>query len=171
MLAPLRAFGRFSPLVGLCLLAVPSARAQQPGASLKVVSLDGQATTLRADRLRALPQLEIRAPGRGDTVDVFRGPGLRAILTLVGAPTGRDFRGANMTLVVVAESADGYKVVYSLAELDEQFGARPAIVAITRDGRPLPDQDGPLEIVIAGEQHHARWIRQLASLRLIRADN
>ncbi len=164
-----RALARFGPLVALSLLLTTPIEAQQSAIVLHLIALDGQATTLRADRLRALPQLEIRAPGRGDTVDVFRGPGLRAVLTLVGAPAGPDLRGANLTVVVVAEAADGYKVVYSLAELDDQFGARPAIVALTRDGKPLPDQDGPLQIVIAGEQHHARWIRQLVSLRLIRA--
>jgi len=169
MTASRRALARFGPLVALSLLLTNPLEAQQPAIVLRLIALDGQATTLRADRLRALPQLEIRAPGRGDTVDVFRGPGLRAVLTLAGAPAGPDLRGANLTVVVVAEAADGYKVVYSLAELDNQFGARPAIVALTRDGKPLPDQDGPLQIVIAGEQHHARWIRQLVSLRLIRA--
>lgn len=149
-----------------CLVARP-ARAQE--AALRLVSLSGQVTTLQRDRLAALPQLEIRAPGRGDSVSVFRGPGLRALLALAGAPAGHEFRGPNMTLVVIAEAADGYRVAYSLAELDEQFGARPAIVALTRDGNPLSAAEGPLQVVVAGEQHHARWIRQLVVLRLVRA--
>jgi DMSO/TMAO reductase YedYZ molybdopterin-dependent catalytic subunit len=75
-----------------------------------------------------------------------------------------------MTLVVLAEAADGYKVAYSLAELDEQFGGRRVIVALSQNDAPLPDAEGPLRVVVPGETHHARWIRQLTVLRLVRAE-
>ena len=73
-----------------------------------------------------------------------------------------------MLLAVVAEASDGYRVGFMLAELDEQFGARAAILALTQDGHPLPARDGPLRVVVPGEQHHARWARQIIRLRLVR---
>jgi hypothetical protein len=73
-----------------------------------------------------------------------------------------------MTLAVLAEAADNYRVGYMLAEIDEQFGAKSVIVAITQNGQPLPSRDGPFRIVVAGEEHRARWIRQLTTLRLVR---
>jgi hypothetical protein len=73
-----------------------------------------------------------------------------------------------MTIVVLAEASDGYKVAFALAELDEQFGARTAIVALTENGKPLSARFGPLRVAVKGEAHRARWIRQLTTLRLIK---
>jgi hypothetical protein len=88
-------------------------------------------------------------------------------MTLVGAPAGPALRGPSILLAVVAEAADGYRAAYMLAEIDEQFGARQAILALSQDGAPLPVADGPLRVVLAGENHRARWIRQAQRLRLI----
>jgi DMSO/TMAO reductase YedYZ molybdopterin-dependent catalytic subunit len=104
----------------------------------------------------------------GGATIVFRGPTQRALMTLVGAPAGHALRGPSMLLAVLAEAADNYKVAYMLAEIDEQFGAKTAILALTQDGHALPARDGPLRIVVAGEEHHARWIRQVVRLRLVR---
>lgn len=58
-------------------------------------------------------------------------------------------------MLVLAEAADGYKAAYTLAELDEQFGARTAFAALTQNGRPLSAADGPYRIIMAGEAHRA----------------
>lgn len=89
-------------------------------------------------------------------------------MTRGGAPAGHDLRGPAMTLAILAEAADNYRVGYMLAEIDEQFGAKSAIVAITQNGLPLPPRDGPFRVIVAGEEHRARWIRQLTVLRLVR---
>jgi hypothetical protein len=52
----------------------------------------------------------------------------------------------NMTLVVVAEASDGYRAVFSLAELDGDFAGAQVIVADTEDGKPLDTQHGPLRL-------------------------
>jgi DMSO/TMAO reductase YedYZ molybdopterin-dependent catalytic subunit len=147
----------------------PSAYPQDSGPALTLVGDSGQTKSLSLTDLTALPQSEIREVTRDSATIVFRGPTLRALMTLVGAPAGHALRGVNMALVVVAEARDGYKVAYALAELDEQFGARTAILALTQNGTKLPATEGPLRVIISGEQHHARWIRQVVRLRLVRA--
>lgn len=97
----------------------------------------------------------------------YRGPALRSVVTLAGAPEGRALRGPGMTIVVLAEAADKYKVAYTLAEIDEQFGARTALIALTQNGQPIAADEGPMRIVMPGETHRARWIRQLTTLRLL----
>jgi hypothetical protein len=72
-----------------------------------------------------------------------------------------------MTLVVLAEAADGYTVAFSLAEIDPQFGDRTAIVASSRNREALVERDGPLQIVLPDDEFHARWVRQLVRLRLV----
>ena len=140
---------------------------QAPPAILTVMGQNGAARTLSFTDLQALPQTDIVTVNKDSSRTTFRGPTLRSLMTLVGAPAGHALRGPSMLLAVVAEAADGYRVAYMLAEIDEQFGARQAIVALTQDGGPLPATEGPLRVVMAGEEHRARWIRQLQRLRLV----
>ena len=153
-------------IAAIIIASAAHAAAQAP--SLKLIGLGGATKTLTVTELQALPQVEVADSSAEAGRLVFRGPTLRSVVSLIGAPEGRDLRGRSMMTVVVAEANDGYKVAYALAELDEQFGARTAIVALTENGKPLAAQFGPLRIAMAGEAHRARWIRQLTTLRLVR---
>lgn len=153
----------------LALTAVsPAANAQMPAPTIELIGDSGRTRNLTRDELAALPQAEVRLTGKDSSQVVLRGPTIRSLMTLVGAPEGHALRGANMMLVVVAEASDNYRVVYALAELDEQFGGRTAIVALSNNGNPLPADEGPFRVAMAGEEHRARWIRQLVRLRLVR---
>ncbi|MGQ0641756.1 MAG: molybdopterin-dependent oxidoreductase [Gemmatimonadaceae bacterium] len=144
------------------------AAAQPTPGTLTLIGLDGTTKSLGVGELQGLPQVEVSDSGASGKVR-FRGPTVRSLVSLVGAPEGRALRGPSMLIVVVAEASDGYKVAYTLSELDEQFGGRTAIVAVTADGQPLNAESGPLRLAMGGEgQHRARWIRQLKTLRLVR---
>lgn len=160
---------RFAFTVAFLAAVAAVAGAQNGAPTLRLVRLDGVSKLLGLADLQALPQVELTDSSPATGVARFRGPALRTLVSLVGAPEERALRGPSMTLVVLAEAADGYKVAYTLAELDEQFGARTAFVALTQNGQPLSAADGPFRIVIAGETHRARWIRQLTTLRVVRA--
>lgn len=67
-----------------------------------------------------------------------------------------------MATLVLAEAADGYRVVFSLAELDSGILESEIIVADTVDGAPLSAQQGPFRLV-------ARWVRMLKSITVMRA--
>ncbi len=151
------------PLLGISLL---SSQAVAP--ALTVVGEGGVEKSFTMAELKNLSQNEVGIVGEDSSRTVFRGPTLRSLMTLVGAPAGHALRGPSMLLAVVAEASDGYRVAFMLAELDEQFGARAAILALTQNGQLLPARDGPLRIVVPGEQHHARWARQVIRLRLVR---
>lgn len=94
---------------------------------------------------------------------------LRDLLVRAGAPNGDDVRGAALSMVIKAEAADGYSVVYSLGEVDEKLGAARLLVADRCDGAALDEADGPLRIVAVGEARGARSVRQLVKLTLIPA--
>ena len=139
--------------------------------SLILIADDGTSKTLRAEELAALPQQEVRIRESDSSTIVFRGPTLRSLVTLVGAPTGHALRGPSLLLAVLAQATDGYRIAFMLAELDEQLGAREAILALTQDGAALPEGDGPYRIVVPRETHRARWARQVNTLRLVRVGN
>lgn len=159
------------PLPGcmaFALLALGSPAAAQAQASLQLVSESGTTAEISLDSLKRMPQAELRGQIHDGPELVFRGPALDAVLALAGAPQGRDLRGPALRLAVLAEARDGYAVVYSLAELSPDLGARKGILAVEQDGQPLSEKDGPLRIVLEGEKRPARWIRQLERIRIVR---
>ena len=149
-------------------LASSAPAAGQAPVALQLVSEAGITTEIPLDSFRGMPQVELRGRIHDGPEIVFRGPALDAVLVMAGAPQGRDLRGPALCLVVLAEARDGYAVVYSLAELSPDLGARRGIVAIEQDGQPLSEKDGPMRIVLEGEKRPARWIRQLERLRIVR---
>lgn len=136
--------------------------------SLDLIGEKGVTKTLSAAELAALPQSEVTSTEKDGARVVFRGPTLRSLVNLVGAPMGHEFRGPNMLLAILATATDGYRAAYMLAEVDEGFGNRNAILAVTQDGAALPAKDGPYRVVMPGEEHRARWIRMVRTLSLVR---
>lgn len=92
---------------------------------------------------------------------------LTDLLGRSGAPVGDAVRGAALTMLVLAEAADDYQVVFSLGETDGKLGAARLLVADWCDGLKLGEADGPLRIVAAGEARGARSVRQLRRLTFI----
>jgi hypothetical protein len=78
-----------------------------------------------------------------------------------------DRRGSHMANYVLAEAEDGYKVVFSLAELDSGILESEVIVADTMDGAALGPKEGPFKIVAPHEKRPARWVRMLKSITVI----
>ena len=72
-------------------------------------------------------------------------------------------------MTVAAEAADGYRVVFSLGELDAKLGKAAILVADRCDGKALPDGDGPLRLVAPGEARGARSVKQLIKVSVTAA--
>ena len=72
-----------------------------------------------------------------------------------------------MATCVIAEADDGYRVVFSLAELDSGIIESEVIVADTMDGAPLPEKLGPFRLVVPCEKRPARWVRMLKSITVV----
>ena len=92
---------------------------------------------------------------------------LADLLARAGVPAGEAIKGAALTTVVVADAADGYRVVFSLGELDAHLGKATVIVADRCDGAPLAAGDGPLRLVVTGDARGARSLRQLERLATV----
>jgi hypothetical protein len=68
----------------------------------------------------------------------------------------------------VVRAADGYAVVFGLAELDPGTRADRIILADTVDGAPLAAEDGPFRLVAGGDVRPARSVRQVSALQVVR---
>jgi len=151
----------------LCFAAVSLGQAPAPQLTVKAIS--GQITQLGPQDWAKLPRQHVRAAGHDGKSHEYEGVNLRDVLTKAGAPTADTLRGKEMTDYVIAEAADGYRVVFSVSELDPDFGNQQVLIADKQDGQPLSAPEGPLRLVVPGEKRQARWVRMLTTLTVARA--
>jgi len=78
------------------------------------------------------------------------------ILNTAGVSTGKQLHGENLSKYVLVKCADGYTVLFSLAEMDTVFSKKMIILATQADGQPLPQGKGPFRLVVPGEGRPAR---------------
>lgn len=109
-----------------------------------------------------------------DQAHVYRGIRLDKLLTHFGFEAGpggssvtpRD-RRPGWRDIVVATAADGFVAVFTCAELMPEMGPTRAFVVWSRDGEPLPTDEGPLRLVVATDQKGSRSARQIVDLRVL----
>ncbi len=123
---------------------------------------------LDAATLAKMPHVTVQATAHGASGS-WSGVPLSTILAASGAPLGEALRGKSMALYVRIGAADGYSVVYALAELDPQFRHEPVILADQHDGKPLDAKEGSFRVVAPTDLRPARWIREVVSIDLLRA--
>ena len=170
---------RFARAAGL-LLAVTAAAAILPGrqpAALAQASggtarleISGAVRTplfLSAADLKAMPRTTVRTGGQGGQLtQAWEGVALSELLQRAGVPQGEDLGGPWLAAYAVAVAADGYRVVFAVAELDAAFGDAQVLVADTLDGAPLAEGLGPFRLIVPGDERAARWVRMLKSVTI-----
>ncbi len=97
----------------------------------------------------------------------YTGVTVRELLTRAGAPLGEKLRGAALTMGVLVRCKDGYTVLYSLAEFDENFSSCTVLLADREDGAAPPATAAPLRLVAPGDKRGARWARMVTSLEIV----
>ena len=133
---------------------------------LQVVGHVAQPLSLSQEQLAKLPRQTVRAKAHDGVDSVFEGVPLIEILAKAGVATGQALRGPAMAQYVIVEAADGYRAAFAVAELDPVFTDRVTLLADHRDGKLLSTQSGPLQIIVPGEKKHARWVRQVITLKV-----
>jgi DMSO/TMAO reductase YedYZ molybdopterin-dependent catalytic subunit len=119
--------------------------------------------------LHDLPRQTLRVTNEHEKKDeTYQGVPLAEILKRAGVPQGSALRGPALAIYVRAEGADGYAVVFALAELDSSVQDSGVLVADTLDGQPIPDRLGPLRLVAPHDKRPARWVRMLRSITVVK---
>jgi DMSO/TMAO reductase YedYZ molybdopterin-dependent catalytic subunit len=123
---------------------------------------------LKADDLANMPRETVTIPDSDGTKVAYEGVPLREILKRAGLPQGKQLRGKALTTYVLAKAHDGYQVIFTLGELDAEFGNESIVVADKRDGKPLFDYQGPFRLVCPNDKAGARSVRMLETLEIVR---
>jgi hypothetical protein len=116
--------------------------------TLVVVAAPAPPLTLTPADLLKMPRttITVKQPdGRGVT---HEGVLVAEVLKRVGAPLGKALRGDAMATYIVASATDGYRVVFSLAELDPEFSGSEIMIVDRTNGQPLLADQGPMRLVV-----------------------
>jgi DMSO/TMAO reductase YedYZ molybdopterin-dependent catalytic subunit len=153
----------FAPFIPLLLAGMAPA---QEAPTVAVAGAVAKPLTLAAADLAKLPRATVTTRNDGLEV-VYAGVWLHEVLKAAGVPAGSDLRGKALTLFVVAEAADGYQVVFSLAELDPAMGDHPVLLADQTDGKALFGAQGSFRLVAPKDKRGARGVRMLKRLEVV----
>jgi DMSO/TMAO reductase YedYZ molybdopterin-dependent catalytic subunit len=156
--------------VSACLAVFPfshQAAAQTPPTApqLKISGAVSTPLSLTVADLKNLPRTILHVTNQHENkTETYEGVLLEELLQRAGVPHGDQLRGKLMTSFVIAEAEDGYKVVFSLAELDSGITNSEVLVADTVDGAPIDPKRGPFRLVVPHDKRPARWVRMLKSI-------
>jgi DMSO/TMAO reductase YedYZ molybdopterin-dependent catalytic subunit len=164
--AALLAFALSAPGLVLGQQASPSIENDTAAVKLRITGKLSIPLTLSVADLKKMPRKTLKVLNPHEKRDeVYEGVPLQELLRRAGVPQGDSLRGAAMATYVLAKAADGYRVVFSLAELDSDFVDAEVIVADTKDGAPLGPKQGPLKIVAPHEKRPARMLKSITVVR------
>lgn len=147
------------------LLALATPLGAAPADGLVIVGATPKSLQLSRAEIAGMPRASVTWTVHGKTL-ACEGPWLADVLAKAGAESGEALRGPALARVVVASGADGYRIAFTLGELDHALGNAPIIVADRCDGATLPETDGPLRLVAGQDTRGARSVRQLVRLEL-----
>lgn len=119
--------------------------------------------------IASLPRTEVKAGAHGDAPTAWQGVNLIDVLRAQGAPVGKELRGKALSDFVRVTASDGYQVIFSLGELDPDFGGRKVVLVDQHEGKPLDAKDGPYRLVVPDDSRPARWIHSVTAIELVEA--
>jgi len=128
------------------------------------------ALSLSLDDLRHMPRKTLTVMNsHNGKQETYEGVPLAELLKRAGLPQGEALRGVAMATYAIAEGSDGYRALFSAAELDSSFQDPDVIVADTMDGAPLGPREGPLKLVAPHDKRPGRWVRMLRAITVAKA--
>lgn len=131
------------------------------------IKVEGEVITplsLTRTDLAKMKHTEASMKDRDGTIYKYSGVPVIEILKLAGVTLGKELRGENLSKYLLVKGADGYEVIFSLAELDSSFTNKVVILADQQDGKELPIGKGPFRIVVEGEKKPARCVFEVTNL-------
>ena len=165
-------FSSCSIVVSFLLILAASFSSQAQNTA--TLSISGEVTTpleLQLKDLAGFKQVSHKVKDRDGKAHEFSGVALIEILQKAGVTTGSKLRGENLAKYLLISAADGYEVLYSLAEIDPDFTDQVIMLATAKDGQPLANGEGPFRIITPNDKKPARWIREVRSIKVAFAKN
>src|SRR5262249_24163761 len=115
---------------------------------LQAVTDQGKPTTFAPEDLAKLPRRKVKATGHSGTPAVYEGVALADVLNTAKVTLGPQLKGALLANCLVVEAADGYRVVFSLPEVDPEMTDKVVLLADRKEGKALDAKEGPYRLIV-----------------------
>ncbi len=118
------------------LLLFFSSFSQAQDKSKPFISIEGEVLKplkLTLDDLKTMEAHAVKTKDMQGQEHTFTGVKLVDVLHLAGVTLGKELRGENLTKSLLFTAADGYQVVYALAEIDPEFTDQLVLLAYEVD--------------------------------------
>jgi hypothetical protein len=142
------------------------ARPAAPAGPLEI-SFDGKSAEWTPATLATLPHVTVTVRNSHTKTDeTYSGVPLFDLLVKLGLPAKPS--GKDLLLYLVAVGSDGYKVAYSVAEVNPAQHDATVIVADAQDGKPITAK-GPLRLIATRDLALSRCVSNLVAIKLLAA--
>ncbi len=138
-----------------------------PSTHLTIRANDGKTVSFSPEELAALPHKTVTVFNvHSKSNETYAGVVLSDLLDRVGVARGEKVKGKLFMTGVIAEGTDGYRVLYSLAEVDPAIHTGDVLVADALNGHKL-EKDGAFKLISTEERRPARWVRNLDAISVV----
>ena len=155
-------------LVSLALTACGGSDSEEPQLSVSgALDRPGAPTLSELQALTPTTQTVSFASGSGAQAHTYTGTSLWGVLNGAGIQVDAARKNDVLNRYVLATGSDGYKAVFSLGEINPDFGNRPSIVAYaeTINGASAAlTTDGPFRVTSPGDVKGGRYVSNLVKL-------
>ncbi len=135
-----------------------------PSTSLQLGGLVQHPGMLRLADLQALPLVTVSVNVKPIGMHTFGGPLLSVVLQKAGVITQSNRKNDLLRKAIVVAGTDGYTVGVAWAEIDPAFANKQVLLAYQEDGKPLPQKDGFVRLIVPGDLLAGRYVSNVASV-------
>ncbi|WP_420994946.1 molybdopterin-binding oxidoreductase [Cupriavidus sp. 30B13] len=142
----------------------------QPESAVQVggaLDRPGAVTLTQLKTQPAITQTVNFSSGTGAQTHTYVGASLWTLLNGLGIQVNAAVKNDVLGKYVLATGSDGYKTVFSLGELNPDFGNRPSLVAyaeVLNGATAALSTDGPLRVTAPGDGKGGRYVSGLVRL-------
>ncbi len=152
-------------IVWFCLF-FPVFSIAQTNATNLIITANNKSVTLSATDITAMPHINLTIKGHDEKMHNYNGVLLSTLLQKAGVQLGNAAKKQTAGSYLFIKATDGYSTVFALAEVDTLFSNKTIILADGQDGKTLPDNAKPFQIIATDERIHARMIRQVKEIEV-----
>jgi DMSO/TMAO reductase YedYZ molybdopterin-dependent catalytic subunit len=144
---------------------------EKPSESLTIIDTDGSRISLSIEDLNRMTHVEEKeCICVGEVVGfigVFDYKGVPLVDLLQRATAASSLsRYQQKKLYLIFKGTDGYRVIASWVELTQSACGNRALVALEKDGKPLPSGEGRFRVVFPGDKYVGRSVKCLETIEI-----
>lgn len=166
----LRLFLAAALLPALAFSTIRANAADPPADSLKVTGDVKKSESWTISRLKTEFAGQVKSMSytlKGEKHTAHAVP-LRILIDTEGIRVNPHIKHHELQFHIDVTGHDGYTVAFSLAELLPEIGNRAVWVALDRDDKALPSNEGPpLDLIVPDDVKPARWVHGIVSVTVV----